>query len=438
MAKTPVNIGTRTSNFIIEKSNTHYVLRDGDTISFAEIRTEPAGNIDGIELTIDGTMTGDSRALDIGNANSSGNKLVVGKTGVVDASDEAIIMTGQNSVISNFGTVFATDGASSLAIQSSGDDGRIINSGFIKAVTGIHVTGSGNTVINKGVLVGYQSSEAVVFDSTTGEINRFVNTGHVGAAEGVVGGDGNETVINKGVLGGDIDLGGGNDKLIMTKATGDDIYLGNGDDRAVIRGKGDFTDIYGDAGDDVLDVRGANAIDSGTTIAGGQDDDTYIVTRSDLLLHEIMGQGTDTVKSSVSFNLQDNFENLILTGNDAINAVGNAAANVLTGNAAKNTIQGLAGTDTIDGGGGNDILQGGTHADTFVFRANSGKDLITDFTDVTDKIDLSGYDGIDGFGDLAGKISQNGADTVITLLDGDKITLGNFTATNLTVADFQF
>ena len=438
MAGKTINLGTSDSDFTIEKSDRHYLLADGDIFSFADIVTDVGATISNIVLEIDGVVTGGSSPIEVGSAASKGNMVIVGKTGVVDATDMVISMAGRNSEMINRGTIFATEQANSIGIASEGDGARIVNAGFLKAYTGIQVDGDDNSVINTGVMSMHMAGTAVRFSSMAGESNRFVNKGFIIAGDAIEGGDGNDKVINRGEIDGDVGLGSGDDVLITFRKISGDIYLGLGDDRAVIRDKGDFTDIYGQEGDDVLDVRGAKALSSGTTIAGGADDDTYLVSRSDLLLDENAGQGTDTVKSSVTFTLGDDFENLVLTGSKEIDGHGNAAANVLTGNSAKNVLLGLAGTDTLDGGRGNDIYSGGTHADTFAFRANSGKDLITDFTDMSDMIDLSRYAGIDDFGDLSGRINQKGSDTVITLLDGDRITLSNVTATDLTMADFQF
>lgn len=438
MAKKTINLGTSDSNYTIEKSGTRYLLAEDDVFLYADIVTDTGAVINNIELAIDGTVTGTSNPIEIGSMTSKNNAVIVSKTGIVDATDLAISMVGQNSLLSNKGTVLSTEHASSIGLSSVGDDGRIINGGFLKAYTGIIVDGDGNSVVNSGEISTHMAGTAVQFITNAGEFNTFINKGFIESGDGVQGSAGNEKVVNRGYFSGDIDLFGGDDVLIASRRVGSDVTLGAGNDRAIIRGKGDFIDLYGQAGDDTFDLRGANAIDSGTTIDGGADDDVYIVSRSDLLLDEAVAGGTDTVKSSVDFTLADDFENLVLTGKNAIDGSGNAAANVITGNAGSNRIIGLGGMDTLDGGAGNDTLQGGTNNDSFVFRAGSGKDIVTDFTDAADLINLSFYEGIDDFGDLAGKIKQKGADTVITLLDGDKITLGNFTATNLTVADFDF
>jgi Ca2+-binding RTX toxin-like protein len=98
-------------------------------------------------------------------------------------------------------------------------------------------------------------------------------------------------------------------------------------------------------------------------------------------------EGTDLVKSSVTFTLPDNVENLTLTGTAAINGTGNALDNVLTGNGAPNVLKGMAGNDrlvggaaadTLIGGIGNDTLQGGLGNDTYLFDPGFGQDTISE------------------------------------------------------------
>jgi serralysin len=96
--------------------------------------------------------------------------------------------------------------------------------------------------------------------------------------------------------------------------------------------------------------------------------------------------------SSVTRNLTAHLENLILTGDAAINGAGNALNNVITGNSGANTLFGLDGADTLDGGLGADTLQGGAHADTYVFSTALGAgnvDTMVGFNVADDTIALS-------------------------------------------------
>jgi Ca2+-binding RTX toxin-like protein len=71
-------------------------------------------------------------------------------------------------------------------------------------------------------------------------------------------------------------------------------------------------------------------------------------TASDVIL-ELPNEGTDTIVSSVNYNLaaQTHIENLILTGTDDITGIGNRKNNVITGNSGQNVLVGLQGDDTF-------------------------------------------------------------------------------------------
>ncbi len=87
---------------------------------------------------------------------------------------------------------------------------------------------------------------------------------------------------------------------------------------------------------------------------------------------------------------------------------GSSGSNSLIGDNANNVLMGLGGNDTLVGGGGNDTLVGGANRDTltggtgndmFVFTSTgdsgtsiSSRDVITDFTQGEDHIDLSQID----------------------------------------------
>src|SRR5215471_77468 len=126
--------------------------------------------------------------------------------------------------------------------------------------------------------------------------------------------------------------------------------------------------IAGFSGDDTLDGGGGN-----DTMAGGSGADTYVVDSSSDRVDETGGDGTDTVQSSVSFNLTANgttvlgaVENLTLMGAADISGTGNDLDNVIVGNSGNNSLAGGNGNDTLDGGTGADTMAGGTGSDTYI------------------------------------------------------------------------
>lgn len=98
---------------------------------------------------------------------------------------------------------------------------------------------------------------------------------------------------------------------------------------------GGFSDVFRVSNPLLLDV-----------LSGGAGDDTYVINRADTIV-EAPGGGIDTVKSSITYTLAANVENLILTGSANINGKGNALDNVITGNAGNNVLNGAGGIDTV-------------------------------------------------------------------------------------------
>jgi Ca2+-binding RTX toxin-like protein len=151
---------------------------------------------------------------------------------------------------------------------------------------------------------------------------------------------------------------------------GDDLLFG-GDGNDLLEG-GLGTDLlHGGAGGDTLDG-GAGA----DTMTGGSGGDSYVVDNASDRIVEAAGEGTDLVRSAVTFSLAANVENLILIGAGAIGGTGNALDNAITGNSAANA---------LNGGGGNDLLNGAAGADTMVGEAgndvyivDNGGDLVVE------------------------------------------------------------
>ena len=179
--------------------------------------------------------------------------------------------------------------------------------------------------------------------------------------------------------------------------------------------------LYGGIGNDQLN--GAVGAD---TMTGGQGDDAYLVENLGDVVIEASGEGNDVIYTWVNIAaLTDNVERATIIGPGNLNITGNALNNRLNGNDNNNVlagvdgediIGGLAGNDTIIGGAGRDLLTGGAGADTFVYQAlsDSGatgatRDIIYDFAQGQDLIDLVAIDAISGGGDDAFNFIGNAA-----------------------------
>ncbi|WP_457767983.1 hypothetical protein [Cyanobium sp. ULC084] len=123
--------------------------------------------------------------------------------------------------------------------------------------------------------------------------------------------------------------------------------------------------IFGGSGNDTLN--GGLRAD---TLTGGNGSDIYVVDNvGDMVVEtnaSLASGGADQVLSSVSYTLNDNVENLTLTGVAAINGTGNTLANAIIGNSAANNLKG--GADSLNGADGIDTLTGGDGNDTYTVR----------------------------------------------------------------------
>ena len=224
---------------------------------------------------------------------------------------------------------------------------------------------------------------------------------------------------------------------IMTGGIGaDHFYGGSGDDQLSGLENRDY--LEGNRGDDTLD--GGSGAD---TMVGGQGNDTYLVDNVGDVVREYANSGIDLVRSSVTFTLDSQVENLTLTGTEAIDGSGNGLNNLIIGNDKANRLEGQAGQDTLRGGIGNDILAGGTGDndlleggagfDTYIYNAGDGIDQIED-SDAMGKIVFNGglLQGGISTDDGATYVSLDGTETYV--LSGGHLIVNGVLTVN---ADFQ-
>ena len=258
--------------------------------------------------------------------------------------------------------------------------------------------GAGNDILDGGtgadIMAGNSGDDTYVVESTDDQVTENVDEGTDIVQSGI------NYILNANVenlnLTGSESLSGIGNEL-------DNVLMGNSANNILIGLSGDDT-LEGGVGAD--------------TMRGGTGDDTYVVESSGDSVIENIDEGTDTSKSSITYTLTDNVENLTLTGITAIDGTGNELDNVVTGNNTANTLTGLAGNDILDGAGGADSMLGGIGDDTYVVEdindnviesTDEGTDIVESSIDylLADNVEnliLTGSSNINGTGNALNNI----------------------------------
>jgi Ca2+-binding RTX toxin-like protein len=231
------------------------------------------------------------------------------------------------------------------------------------------------------------------------------------------GGVGNDVLT--GYASDDTISGGGGDDILNGEAGSDQLFGNAGNDQ--LFGGAGADNLVGGLGNDRLD--GGEGADTQT---GGAGDDIYVLDDAGDVFVELQNEGLDTVISSVSMTLLDNFENGILTGDLDLSLTGNSAANILRGNDGANQILGGGGNDDIDGGAGADMLAGGAGDD--VYHVDRFDDVVAE--------NLA--EGVDTVYAVSSYTLSNNVDNLVLESSGGYINgMGNALANHLSGNEFD-
>jgi Ca2+-binding RTX toxin-like protein len=271
------------------------------------------------------------------------------------------------------------------------------------------------------------------------------------AADALSGAGGNDTIT--GAAGNDTIAGG----------AGDDSLAGGNDDDQYVWARGDgadiITDDYTGGYGDKLVLTGINPADvslvrSGIDVTlviapstpGGTDGGSIKLTAN---LDELYDRGVDQIRFAdgsiwTSADLRVKvLAQAATAGNDSI--TGFNTNDAIAGGVGNDSLSGGSGNDSLSGEAGVDTLTGGAGADRFMYASASEApvgapaELITDFSQGSDKIDLSAIDanagaagdqafvfiGTAAFSSVAGELrfeaAPSGARTIYGDLNGDGI-----------------
>ena len=417
-------------------------------------------NGDGAANVLTGTEGDDTISGFGGNDTISGlggNDVIDGGTGADDMAgglgDDIYYVDNAGDTITeaaNAGTdlVYAT---ASVVLSANVENATLLGSGAINlvgnALDNVLIGNSGGNLLNGGsgndyldglagadTLVGGKGDDTYVLSAVSDVVieSEFEGTDTIRAGFSYALGKNIENLVFTGT--GDYAGVGNILGNVMTGNDGNNILSGEDGNDTLYGGNGTDT-LIGGTSNDILDG-GAG----GDAMIGGTGNDTYYVDSVDDVIVEEANQGVDTVVTKFGWTLGDDFENLTLTGSDAVNGTGTAADNILIGNGADNTLLGNGCNDTLDGGAGVDTLIGGTGNDSYtvdsigdliVENADEGADSVTasvsyTLVDNVENLTLTGTADLSGTGNDANNVivGNDGANTLSGLGGNDTIDGG--------------
>ncbi len=389
-------------------------LDDGTDRVFSTVSYTLGANVETLELTSGGNISGTGNAQSNRLFGSFGNNVLNG-------------LAGSDSLYGNDGNDVLNGG--------DGDDKLFGNYG-----NDTLLGGAGNDTLYGDSSASYIDK----LDGGAGDDNYYVSHTNDVISDSGIGGD--DTVTTYSQLSGDLGAGIENLRLYSGVQLGRGNGLGN-----IITGNSYSNTLFGLAGDDILNGGGNNDILDGgegnDTLDGGANDDlmrggngndTYLInSASDLAIetNASAAGGIDTVFSEISYTLGANIENLTMTGAANI-GLGNTSNNIIIGSDNGDLIDGKYGNDSINGGigndsltgdGGNDTLNGGAGNDSMygglgadVYYVDSSSDYVSE----------NGGDGIDtifssAYSFTMGSVATNGSIENLVLLAGAAYAYGN-------------
>jgi len=338
-------------------------------------------------------ITANSNSNDTINGGAGNDTILAGSDGM--GTDYINAGGGNNYIVANSSANETINGgAGNDKIFVGGADADYIDAGDGNNYIDDSDNGMSDTIIGgagNDTIFARGASDDYIW---SGDGNNYVDaTGSSSSA--IYGGGGNDTLV--GGIGNDT-LYGGEGNFVYVITAGDKIveYADQGTDTVsttlsaytlganienlthtgttTFTGLGNELDnlITGGIGADSLSgLDGNDTLVGGggsDTLVGGIGNDTYVVNNSGVVLTENSGEGTDTIRTSLtSYTLDPNVENLTYTGSGKFIGTGNALDNYIIGGKGADSLSGGGlGNDTLSGGGGNDTLIGGDGNDTYI------------------------------------------------------------------------
>lgn len=359
-------------------------------------------------------------------------------------------------------------------LMSSGLEGDSVGDGIVSLSLGPYeivrlefTIGQGVTIeahdqsVRKDVLTGSEFSDEISGflgdDTLKGGGGDDVLNG--GEASDVLHGNAGRDILNGGS--GDDRMLGGTGSDILYGDTGDDILRGGGGDDTLYGGAGADTFIFYPTWDqdliadfnsnqDKIELRNFGFSNSGNALEmamqsgedvifdfGNGDSLRVANTSVDALASavvvrdEVVGEVSGTSGDDEYFggggddSLYGNSGNDVLHGNGGNDLLdGGENDDRMFGGGGDDTLVGGNGKDILRGGIGDDFLTGGPDPDTFIFYSDWGSDVVTDFQDNIDVIELRDF-AISSSAKMSSFASQVDSDVVFSFDSGNTLTIQN-------------
>ncbi len=475
MANTIITTNTVTSTAVTLASNDNFLLLDGasyvNTSTSNGINIAAANNVD-IIINGDYIYLGTLDAIR-GQPTDNNTVITVSSTGsiVTDGSKEMIFLQGSNSTVTNDGFM------SGAAVTITGDDTDFYNNGTIRGTTNftsVFLTGDNSFLDNTGIISGNVGARV-------GNNGTIINSGEISATDNAVFGAGSTfylfnsgmivseigfavitgtiteaNIINAGQIIGELNIRGDNADITNSGDIFGLVNLSGDTARFDGRDSDSANEVFGGLGSDTL-IGGTsddnlNGSEGNDRLFGSDGDDVLLGSAGDDSLYG--GAGSDDINGGLdndAIKAGDGDDTVLGgDGNDIINGqagndmlMGDSGSDLILGGRGDDTLEGNGRGDTLDGGVGDDVMTGGGAGDTFVIRrVNNGDDIVTDFQNGSDVVDISAL-GILNFSRItnAGALDQD-TDSVtidLSLLNGTgSITLQGVQISDMNGADFIF
>ncbi|MBM7066369.1 hypothetical protein [Actibacterium sp. 188UL27-1] len=364
-------------------------LNSGDIISRDARGVEIRDGLGFIgDLINKGRIEGETDGLYFGNAAHDAN---VQNFGRITSDSRAVNIDGFGVTLSNFGRIVGSDDQRNGTVYA--DD-----------------VADNYTILNQ---------ERALIDAGRGN-----NGSGVSLQTGEVYGDTvKASLVNDGTIRGRGDAESGN-------TIGDGVRLFSSVENAIFNG-----DIVNNgrilASEDSAAAVGIR-IEDGLTLVG------EIVNTGEIRATEVAIDAQDTEAGIDILNSGSIFGDVRFgAGDDVYNGADGRVIGIVDGGAGADVLTGGVRDDLLAGGAGNDVLTGGRSSDTFIFAEidSPSSDIITDFEDGRDVIDVSDFD-FDGLADI--QVSQVGQDTVLIFAEANAVRLQDVSVDQITADDFIF